>query len=152
MVTYILFLPLEVFFALASIGEFMHLSPLVHADIITQCVWLCDPMDCSPLGSPVHRISQARILEWVAISSSRGSSQPRDGTCGLLCLLHCRRILYLLSHWARPFSFLMLAQFHFKEPIHFLKSFFFFLMWTIFKAFIEFGTMLLLFYVLMFWP
>ena len=37
-------------------------------------------MDCSPPGSSVHGISQARILEWVAISSSRGSSWPRDGT------------------------------------------------------------------------
>ena len=39
---------------------------------------LCDPMDCGPLGSSVHEISQARILEWVAISYSRGFSQPRD--------------------------------------------------------------------------
>ena len=37
-------------------------------------------MDCSPPGSSVHGISQARILEWVAISFSRGSSRPRDGT------------------------------------------------------------------------
>ena len=40
----------------------------------------CDPMDCSLPGSSVHGIFQARILEWVAISSSRGSSQPRDRT------------------------------------------------------------------------
>ena len=40
----------------------------------------CDPMDCSPPGSSVHGIIQARILEWVAISSSRGSSQPKDQT------------------------------------------------------------------------
>ena len=40
----------------------------------------CDPMNCSPLGSAVQRISQARILEWVAISFSRGSSQLRDRT------------------------------------------------------------------------
>ena len=39
---------------------------------------LCDPMDCNPPGSSVHGISQARILEWFAISSSRGSSQLRD--------------------------------------------------------------------------
>ena len=39
---------------------------------------LCDYMDCSPPGSSVHGISQARILEWVAISFSRGSFQPRD--------------------------------------------------------------------------
>ena len=41
---------------------------------------LCDPMDCSPLGSSVHGILQARIREWVAMPSSRGSSQPRDQT------------------------------------------------------------------------
>ena len=41
---------------------------------------LCNPMDCSPPGSSVHRISQARILEWLAISFSRGSSQPKDQT------------------------------------------------------------------------
>ena len=39
---------------------------------------LCDPIDCSPPGSSVHGIFQARILEWVAMPSSRGSSQPRD--------------------------------------------------------------------------
>ena len=38
------------------------------------CLTLCDPMDCSPPSSSVHGIFQARILEWVAISSSRGSS------------------------------------------------------------------------------
>ena len=48
-------------------------------------VRLCDPMDCSPPGSTVHGISQARKLEWVAISSSRGSSQPRDWT-GVSCI------------------------------------------------------------------
>ena len=41
---------------------------------------LCDSMDCSPLGSSVHGIFQARILEWVAMPSSRGSSPPRDRT------------------------------------------------------------------------
>ena len=46
-----------------------------------SCVWLCKLMDCSPPGSSVHGILQARILEWVAMPSSRGSSQPRDRTC-----------------------------------------------------------------------
>ena len=41
---------------------------------------LCDPMNCRPPGSSVHEILQARILEWVAMPSSRGSSQPRDWT------------------------------------------------------------------------
>ena len=54
----------------------------------------CNPMDCSPPGSSVHGILQARILEWIAISSSRGSSQPKDGTW-VFCI--GRWILY---HWA----------------------------------------------------
>ena len=45
------------------------------------CLTLCNTMDCSLPGSSVHGITQARILEWVAISSSRESSQPRDQTC-----------------------------------------------------------------------
>ena len=45
-----------------------------------SCPTLCDPMDCSPPGSSVHGVFQARILERVAISFSRGSSQPRDWT------------------------------------------------------------------------
>ena len=44
------------------------------------CLTLCDPMDCSLPGFSVHRIFQTRILEWVAISFSEGSSQPRDQT------------------------------------------------------------------------
>ena len=43
-------------------------------------VWLCDPMDCSLSGSSIHGILQARVLEWVATASSRGSSWPRDRT------------------------------------------------------------------------
>ena len=55
-------------------------------------VWLlCSPMDCSQPGSSLHSISQARLLEWVAISFSRESSQPRDKTC-VSCI--DRRILY----------------------------------------------------------
>ena len=45
---------------------------------IQLCPTLCDPKDCSPPGSFVHSILQARILEWVAIPFSRGSSQSRD--------------------------------------------------------------------------
>ena len=49
-----------------------------HWSFTWKCPTLCDPVDCSPPGSSVHGILQARILEWVAISFSRGSSQPRD--------------------------------------------------------------------------
>ena len=50
------------------------------AKSLQSCPTLRNPMDCSPPGSSVHGISQAGILEWIAISSSRGSSQPRDQT------------------------------------------------------------------------
>ena len=45
--------------------------------VALPCLTLCDPMDCSPPGSSVHGVLQARILEWIAISSG-GSSPPRD--------------------------------------------------------------------------
>ena len=48
--------------------------------VVQSCLTLCDPMDCSPPGSSVHGILQTRILKWVAILFSRGSSQPRDQT------------------------------------------------------------------------
>ena len=46
-----------------------------------SCLTLCDPMECSPPGSSVHGILQARTLERVAMPSSRGSSRVRDRTC-----------------------------------------------------------------------
>ena len=57
------------------------------AELLQSCLTLCDPMDCSLRGFSVHGILQARILEWVAMSSSRGSFQTRDWPC-LLHLLH----------------------------------------------------------------
>ena len=61
---------------------------------VMLCSTLCDPIDCSLPGSSVHWISQARILEWLAISFSWASSPPRDWTC-----ISCpgKQILY---HWA----------------------------------------------------
>ena len=50
----------------------------MHAKALQSCPILCDPMDCSPPGFSVHEILQTRILEWVAMASSRGSSQPRN--------------------------------------------------------------------------
>ena len=49
-----------------------------HAQSLQSCLTLCDPVDCSPAGSSVHGILLARILEWAAMPSSRGSSQCRD--------------------------------------------------------------------------
>ena len=48
--------------------------------MLTHVCLFCNPMDCSPPGSSLHAISQARILEWVAIPSPGKSSQPRDQT------------------------------------------------------------------------
>ena len=51
-----------------------------ESEVAQSCLTLCDPMDCSLPGSSVHGIFQARILEWVTISLSKVSSQPRDQT------------------------------------------------------------------------
>ena len=64
------------------------MKSLVCAWVAPSCVTLCDPRYCSPLGFPVHGILQARILEWD------------------LGLLHCRRILYSLSHQEIPWNHL----------------------------------------------
>ena len=48
------------------------------AQLLRHIQLFCDPMDCSPTGSSAHGIFPARILQWVAIPSSRGFSQPRD--------------------------------------------------------------------------
>ena len=58
----------------------------IHAKLLQSCTILCNLMDCSPPGSSVHGILQARILVWVAIPFSRGSSQPRDRTC-IFCIV-----------------------------------------------------------------
>ena len=52
----------------------------VVSEVAQSCPALCDPMDCSLPGSSLHGILQARVLEWVVISFSRGSSRPRDRT------------------------------------------------------------------------
>ena len=65
------------------------------SEVTQLCLTLYDLMDCSLPGSSIHGIFQARILEWVAISFSRGSSQPRDQT---QVSPHCRQTLYRLSH------------------------------------------------------
>ena len=72
----------------------------ISAHVCAQsCRTLCDPVDCSPPGSSVRGISQARTLEWVAISSSRGSSQPRDWTC-IFCT--GRWVLYCSAYQGFP--------------------------------------------------
>ena len=64
--------------------------------IVLSCLTLRDPVDYSLPGFLVHRILQARVLEWIAIPFFRVSSWPRD-------LLHCRQIFYCLSHRGSQF-------------------------------------------------
>ena len=66
----------------------------VRVKSLQSCLTLSDPMDSSPPGSSVHGILQARILEWVAMTSSRGSSQPRDRTLVSYILCIGRQVLY----------------------------------------------------------
>ena len=83
-----------------------------HAYAMMLCPTLCDPRGCSPIDSSVPVISQARKLEWVAISYSRISSQLRDQTC--VCCISCidRQILY---HWI---SWEALCQYPFNSFFH----------------------------------
>ena len=67
----------------------------MHAKLLQSCLTLCDPTDCSPPGSSVHGILQARILEGIFQTQEIFQTQGRK-LC-LLWLLHCRQILYL---WA----------------------------------------------------
>ena len=66
----------------------------VEVLVAQSCLTLCNPMNCSPPGSSVHGILQARILEWVAIPFSWGLNPD---------VLHCRQILYHLSHQGSPY-------------------------------------------------
>ena len=70
--------------------------------VTKSCLTLCNPTDCSLPGSSVRGISQARVLEWVSVSSSRGSSRPKDQTH--LSYISCitRRVLYHVVPPGKP--------------------------------------------------
>ena len=70
-------------------GLLLRNNVYMYAKSLQSCLILCNPMDYSPPGSSVHGIVQASILEWVVISSSRGSSQPK----------HQTHISYIYLHW-----------------------------------------------------
>ena len=70
-----------------------------YCSVTQLCLALCNPMDCSTSGSSVHGTFHTRILEWIAIFSSRGSSPPEDWT-QISCI--ARGILYQLSHKGSP--------------------------------------------------
>ena len=59
-----------------------------HAELLQSCLTLCGPMDCSPPVFSIHGISQARILEWVAISFLQGIFPTQGSNLSLLCLLN----------------------------------------------------------------
>ena len=71
-----------------------------------SCLSLCNPVNCSPRGSFIYGISQARILEWVAISYSRGSSQHRDWTCVSWVSCIGWKILYHWTTWEATLFYL----------------------------------------------
>ena len=87
----------------SSLIRFTNIStficPCVHAKSLQSCLTLCDPMNCSLPGSSVHRILQARILEWVAVPSSRGSSQTRAWTHFSRVSCIGRWVCYHWCHW-----------------------------------------------------
>ena len=79
--------------------------PIVHFSemCVLSYVWLCDLRDGSLPGSSAHGILKARILEWVAIFSSRGSSWPRDWTHVFCISCTGRQILYQWHHLESPY-------------------------------------------------
>ena len=74
----------------------------MHAKSLQLCLFVCDPIDCSPPGSFVHGILQARKLEWVAMPSSWGSSQPRDHTRISMSLVLTDRFFTTSTTWEAP--------------------------------------------------
>ena len=84
-----------------QISSYKDVCVCVSARLLQSCPTLCNPMDWSPPGSSVCGILQARILEWVAKPSCRGSFQSRDWTASL-SLLHCRQLLHHWSHLDSP--------------------------------------------------
>ena len=79
-----------------TIALIPHASKVKWHKVTQSCLTLCDPMDYSLPGFSIHGIFQAKVPEWVAISFSRGSSQPRNWTW--LGVPYCRQMLYPLSH------------------------------------------------------
>ena len=94
--TRLIYLEKPVFIKRREVKERVDILSFVHhmisiIEVTQSCPTLCDPVDCSPPSSSIHGILQARILEWVAIFFSRGSSRP-GGRTHISCI--GRRILY----------------------------------------------------------
>ena len=100
-----------------------------ESEVAQSCLTLCDPTDCSPPGSSTHGIFQAKVLEWVATSSSRGSSWPRNRTC--VSRIVGRRF-YHLSHQGSPIIHLVRTKK--LQPLRWETWIFFFLLQNFPKA------------------
>ena len=79
------------------------LQRLGACSVVKLCLTLCDPMDGNLPDSCVHRIFQARILKWVAISYSRDLSEPRDWACISLCILYWQADSLPQNHLGSPY-------------------------------------------------
>ena len=106
------------------------MSELVSEQLTQSCPTLYDPMDCSLPGSSVHGILQARVLEWVAVSFSRGSSQPRDRTRVSCIPGRCYNFIFSL------FNVISLARSFFFENISYLFTIIFLFIILFISAFI----------------
>ena len=82
-----------------KIGEFRENVSCLHAKSLQSCLTLCDPMDCCLPDPSVHGVFQARILEWIAMLSSGGSSWPRDPTHVSYFFCIGRWVLYHYTTW-----------------------------------------------------
>ena len=82
--------------------KFNSTEMLCCAQSLLSCLTLSDDMDRSPAGSPIHGILQARMLEWIAMPSSRGSSRPRDQTCVSSVSRTGRQVLYGYHYLGSP--------------------------------------------------
>ena len=91
------------------------MSVCLLAKSFQSCPTLCDPMDCNPPGSSVHGILQLRILEWVAMPSSRGSFWPRDRTH--ISYISCigRWVLYHSHHLGSPLKMALSTSCRFAQ-------------------------------------
>ena len=113
----------------AGVASFAHPSVQVSASCLSfssifffcfrfLCSTLCNPLDCSPPGFSFRGISQARILEWIAISYSRGFSRPRDRT-RVSCISFIGKVdsLPLWPPWKPAFLSIQFSSFQFSRSV-----------------------------------
>ena len=97
-------IPFYCFFPYLEFNYYNHWSLVCVCYIASVISDSLNPVDCNPPGSSVHGILQARILKWVVMPSSRGSSQPKDQTCFSYVSWISRWVLYHESHLGSPYG------------------------------------------------